>query len=124
MVAKKQYEGELEFSFEAEEELLDLPFARFASEVAARLRFEIFEDDSVKVKGKLSFVLEGLCSRCLSSARQEIEREICAVFTAEEPKDEEYSYERGTVDLSEFLRDSVIFALPTRLLCPGCEEEE
>ncbi len=123
LAAKKQYEGELEFSFDAEEELLDLPYVHFASPVEVRLGYEICADESVRVRGQLAFTLEGLCSRCLSTARSGLVREIEAVFQAE-PKEEEYPYSRGVVDLSEFLRDSVMFALPSRLLCPSCEEEE
>ena len=123
LIAQKEYTGKLNFSFEAEEELSDLPYVRFASPVEAELSYEIFEDDSVEARGQIAFTLEGLCSRCLAEARQRIVYDVCGVFTAGEPKDEEYSY-RGYVDLSEFLRDSVLFALPSRLLCQSCEEQE
>ena len=123
-VAKKIYTGELSFGFEAEEGLLEIPYVSFASPLQAELNFEIFEDDSVEVKGRISYTLKGLCSRCLSEAQQEIVYEVEGVFVPTEPQDEEYSYSNGKVDLEEFLRDSVLFSLPQTILCDACAEEE
>ena len=123
-VAKKIYAGELTFEFEAEQDLLDIPYVSFDSPVRAELKFEIFQDDSVEVKGRIAYVLKGLCSRCLGEAEQEIVFEAEGVFVATEPEDEEYSYRNGRVDLSEFLRDCVAFSLPQRLLCDDCAEQE
>lgn len=122
-VAEKKYAGELSFSFEPDPALLDIPYVTFGSPVRAELAYEIFEDDSVEVRGTLTFTLRGLCSRCLAEAEREIRSEAEGVFVTGKPKDDEYVYRGGTVELSEFLRDSVMFALPQRLLCGTCEEE-
>ena len=122
-VARKCYEGELIFSFDAEDGLLDIPLVTFASPVTARLTYEIFEDDAVEVKGTVSFTLRGACSRCLAPAEQTFTRDTEALFLPAEPLGEEYGYTGGIVDLAEFLRDTVAFALPPRLLCKACEEE-
>lgn len=122
-VARKKFTGELEFSFDAEETLIDIPYVKFSSPVKAELEYEIFADDKVEVTGKISFSLKGLCSRCLSEAEEEIEYGAEGVF-APAPKDDEYGYANGFVGLGEFLRDSVLFALPPRLLCRSCAEDE
>ncbi len=122
-VARKCYEGELNFSFDAEDGLLDIPLVAFASPVTARLRYEIFEDDAVEVKGTISFTLRGECSRCLAQTEETFTHETEALFLPKAPLGEEYGYTGGIVDLAEFLRDTVAFALPARLLCKTCEEE-
>ena len=124
LVARKQYEGELRFEFDAEQELLDIPFVRFSSPVTATLRYGIFEDDSVEVRGRIAFSLEGLCSRCLSEAREDVTGEVDAVFSAGALRGEEYGYRNGKVSLGECLRDAVLFALPPKLLCGDCGKEE
>ena len=43
-VARKMFEGTLTFSFEADEDILDIPFVRFAGPVAATLGWEILAD--------------------------------------------------------------------------------
>ena len=123
-VAKKIYTGELRFGFEAEEGLLEIPYVSFASPLQAELNFEIFEDDSVEVKGRIAYTLKGLCSRCLCEAESEVVYDVQGVFVPSEPEDEEYSYKNGRVELEEFLRDSVMFSLPPRLLCVACAKQE
>ncbi len=122
-VARKNFTGGLDFSFDAEEGLIDIPYVEFASPVKASLHYEIFSDGKAEVTGTLSFLLKGLCSRCLAEAEKETVYEAEGVFSPS-PKDEEYGYSNGTVDLREFLRDSVLFALPSRLLCRHCAEDE
>ena len=122
-VARKSYAGELEFSFDAEDGLLDIPYVSFSSPVTARLRYEIFEDDAVEVKGTVCFSLKGECSRCLAPTEETFTHEAEALFLPTEPIGEEYGYSGGVVRLKEFLRDTVAFALPPRLLCETCKEE-
>lgn len=124
LVARKIYAGELNFEFEAEGELLEIPFVSFSTPVAATLRYEIFSDDSVEVKGQIAFSLKGSCSRCLAEAETRITYDVEGVFVTGEPADEEYGYSNGVIVLSEFLRDSVLFALPARHLCDACMKEE
>ena len=63
--AEGKYTGTLDFEFEGDASLIDIPFVSFSTPVHAVLDYEIFEDNSVEVKGELSFTLEGACSRCL-----------------------------------------------------------
>ena len=122
-LARKNYTGELEFTFEADADWLDIPYTEFSAPVSAKLYYEIRNEDKVLLEGTVTFALKGLCSRCLSEAERRISYETEGVFSAF-PKDVEYGFQNGFVDLREFLRDSVMFALPQRLLCDACAEEE
>ncbi len=122
-LARKNYTGKLEVCYGADKSLTGIPYAEISSPVRAALHYEIFADDKVEVAGRISFSLKGLCSRCLADAEEEIGYAAEGVF-APEPRGEEYGYSNGFIDLGEFLRDSVLFALPSKLLCKNCMEEE
>ncbi len=124
LTAKKISEGALAFSFEPDADLLEIPYTRFEGEVKAELTYRIFEDDSVEVAGTLSFALSGACSRCLSDARAEFTGEVNGFFLPGESDGENYGYRFGKIDLTELMRDSVMFALPSRLLCGACIQWE
>ncbi|MDE5896466.1 MAG: DUF177 domain-containing protein [Clostridia bacterium] len=120
LVARKRYTGELAFEYEAESSLVDIPFAEFSAPVRIELGYEIFEDDKVEAKGRVLFSLRGSCSRCLAETERQIEEEIYAIFEPNGGDGENYGYFGGVIDLSEFVRDSVAFALPSKLLCGEC----
>ena len=119
LCAEKKYAGDLEFSFEPEENLLDIPFVSFSSSVEAKLRYEILEGNTVEVKGTLSFSLKGLCSRCLKETEKRFTGDAEGYFipTGGKGEEEDYSYSNGFIDLREFLRDAVLFNMPAGLLC-------
>ena len=120
--ARKEYSGELDFEYEADASLIDLPYTEFSGPVHVSLTYEIFEDNDVEVKGTLRFSLKGLCSRCLSEVEKAFEAEIDACFTEGEEDGEEYGYRNGIVDLEELLRDTLLVALPSKLECEkACE---
>lgn len=125
--AEGKYTGTLDFEFEGDASLIDIPFVSFSTPVHAVLDYEIFEDNSVEVKGELSFTLEGACSRCLKLTKEHIVSEAEALFVPKGGKaeEEDYTYRNGIVDLGEFLRDTVLFALPSALFCAeGCSAPE
>ena len=125
--AEGKYTGTLDFEFEGDARLIDIPFVSFSTPVHAVLDYEIFEDNSVEVKGELSFTLEGACSRCLKPTKEHVLTEAEALFVPKGGKaeEEDYTYRNGIVDLGEFLRDTVLFALPSALFCPeGCSAPE
>ena len=125
--AEGKYTGTLDFEFEGDASLIDIPFVSFSTPVRAVLDYEVFEDNSVEVKGELSFTLEGACSRCLKQTKEHIVSEAEALFVPKGGKTEEedYTYRNGIVDLGEFLRDTVLFALPSALFCAeGCSAPE
>lgn len=125
--AEGKYTGTLDFEFEGDASLIDIPFVSFSTPVHAVLDYEIFEDNSVEVRGELSFTLEGACSRCLKPTKEHIVSEAEALFVPKGGKaeEEDYTYRNGIVDLGEFLRDTVLFALPSALFCAeGCSAPE
>ena len=123
LLAKKIYEGTLSFEFELERGLLDIPYAEFATPVHAELAFRIFEDNAVEVKGTLRYTLKGACSRCLSPAENTVEGEVYGLFETPKGDGETYGYVR-IVKLDELMRDSLLFSLPSRILCEACEQAE
>lgn len=116
--ARKCYTGELGFEFEAED-LLDIPFVEFAAPVQTTARYEIFEDNKVEVLLNFTFTLKGACSRCLSPAEQTFTETAEGIFEPGKGDGETYGY-TNFVDLTEFARDSLMFALPPKLLCGEC----
>ena len=125
--AEGKYTGTLDFEFEGDASLIDIPFVSFSTPVRAVLDYEIFEDNSVEVRGELSFTLEGACSRCLKPTKEHVLSEAEALFVPKGGKaeEEDYTYRNGIVDLGEFLRDTVLFALPSALFCAeGCSAPE
>lgn len=120
--ARGQFEGDLKFEFPLDDALIEIPFVAFAAPAAASLHFEIYEGDDVEVTGSVTFTLRGECSVCLTPTEKQFTGEVNAYFTRTAQEDEDYEYGGGTVDLSECLRDAVLFALPPRLECgkEGC----
>ena len=119
--AQKRYTGTLEFSVEGESELIDIPFVEFASPVKIQADYELFQDDALELKGKISFWLKGQCSRCLKDTQTFVEGEIDALFEPFEGG-EDYSYQNGKIDLTEAIREAVMASMPKVLSCgDACE---
>ena len=119
--AQKKYSGDMEFEYTAPESLIDIPFVKFATPVKVKFSYELYEDDSLEIRGTVSYRIEGQCSRCLKEASQEIEGELDAYF---QPfKDcEDYSYSNGIVDLKKAVEEAVMASLPFTLSCGNeCE---
>ncbi len=114
--AEHKYAGDFVFETEGDDSLIDIPYVFFSSRLKWSLHYEILEDDSVEVTGKVTFSLKGLCSRCLSETEQTFSGQAEGCYSSEEGE-EDYSYKNGVVDLSEFLRDAVLDTLPPRLIC-------
>lgn len=122
--ARKQFSGELSFEYEADGALLDIPFVCFSSPVAVTLRYEVFENDDVELTGQMRFSLKGECSRCLCDTERSFAHELDGLFVTGESDGETYAYRNGVIDLEEFLRDSLLVALPSRLLCGNCSVQD
>ena len=119
--AQKKYVGHMEFEYFAPQDLIDIPSVTFKSPVKVEFDYEIFEDDSVEVKGSVSYILSGLCSRCLKEAEENVKGELDAYF--EPRKDaEDYSYFGGVIDLTQAVNEAIMASLPYLLSCAeGCE---
>ena len=114
--AQKKYSGSMEFTYSAPETLIEIPFTKFSAPVKVTFDYELYEDDSIELKGKVSYRLEGQCSRCLKEASIEVEGELDAYF--EPRKDaEDYSYSNGIVDLTKAVEDAIMASMPFLLSC-------
>ena len=120
--AQKQYAGEMEFAYSAPETLIAIPFVRFASPVRVSFHYELYEDDSLEIRGTVAYRLEGQCSRCLQSAAMEIQGELDAYFEARLDF-EDYGYTNGKVDVTQAVEDAIMLSMPFSLSCgEACKE--
>ncbi len=118
---QKKYSGKMEFSYDAPENLIEIPFVKFASPVTVCFSYELYEDDAFEIKGDISFAIEGQCSRCLKEAKTTVKGELDALF---EPKRdcEDYSYSNGIVDLRKAVDEAIMACMPFTLSCgDNCE---
>ena len=114
--AQKKYVGSMEFEYSAPENLIEIPFVKFVGPVLVRFEYELFEDDSMEIKGNVSYRLQGQCSRCLQDAITAVEGELDAYF--QPVKDcEDYSYSNGIVDLTRAVDDAIMASMPFLLVC-------
>ncbi|MBE7084923.1 MAG: DUF177 domain-containing protein [Clostridiales bacterium] len=113
---QKCYSGEMEFSYSAPEDLIEIPFVKFSSPVSVRFSFELYEDDALEINGTVSYTLEGECSRCLKETSTTVEGELNALF---EPKKvgEDYVYSGGIVDLKKAVDEAIMASMPYTLSC-------
>lgn len=119
--AQKCYYGEMQFSYAAPAEILSIPYAKFDGPILVEFEYDLYEDNAFEIRGKVRYKLKGQCSRCLKDVQTSIEGELNALF---EPKKdaEDYSYFGGMVDLTEAVKDAVVFSLPFSLSCEtDCE---
>lgn len=114
--AQKKYVGRMEFTYSAPETFIPIPYVKFASPVKVSFEYELFEDDSLEIRGSISYRLEGQCSRCLKETAMDVEGELDAYF--EPRKDyQDYGYTNGTVDLKQAVEDALMASMPYVISC-------
>ncbi len=119
--AQKKYSGTMEFEYSAPDSLIEIPFVKFVTPVKISFEYDLYEDDSLEIRGTVAYKLEGQCSRCLKAASQEVEGELDAYF--EPRKDyEDYGYTNGVVDLKKAVEDAIMASMPFSISCgEDCE---
>jgi uncharacterized metal-binding protein YceD (DUF177 family) len=117
--AQKKYVGTMQFEYSASDDMIEIPLVTFNSPVSVCFDYEIFEDDSVEIRGTISYKLKGQCSRCLKETQAEISGELDAYFQPVKDS-EDYSYSNGIVDLTQAVNDAIMLSMPYLL---ACEEE-
>ncbi len=119
--AQKKYTGSMEFTYTPPDAFIDIPFVNIVGDVKIIFDYELYEDDSLEIQGKIFYRLEGQCSRCLEPAVQEIEGELNAYF--QPCKDyEDYGYTNGVIHLENAVQDAIMASMPYVLLCKeDCE---
>ena len=78
--AQKKYSGSMELEYSAPETLIEIPFVKFVAPVKIVFDYDLYEDDSLEVRGSVTYSLEGQCSRCLKPAKADVEGELDAYF--------------------------------------------
>lgn len=119
--AQKKYVGSMELEYSAPEALIEIPYVKFSAPVKISFDYEIFEDDSVEIRGTVSYRLEGQCSRCLKAASQEVVGELDALFECK--KDfSDYGYTNGVLNLTKAVEDAIMASMPFSVSCgEDCE---
>lgn len=119
--AQKKYTGSMEFDYSAPETLIQIPSVNFTGPVKVAFEYELFEDDSIEIRGTVTYGLQGACNRCLKPITATIVGELDAYF--EPRKDyEDYGYTNGTVDLKQAVDDALMASMPYVIMCEeGCE---
>lgn len=120
--AQKKYSGTFEFEYEAPENLIDIPFVKFSSPVKIEAEYELFEDDSLELRGKVLYTLEGQCSRCLKETSERVEGELDAYFQPFKGG-EDYAYSGGVIELTNAVNDAIMSSMPRTLSCgENCQD--
>ena len=111
----------MEFEYSASETFIQIPFVKFAAPVKIVFDYELYEDNSLEIRGSVSYVLEGQCSRCLKETKMQVEGELDAYF--ENRKDyEDYGYTNGVVNITQAVEDAIMASMPYVLSCgEDCE---
>lgn len=115
--AERQYSGQVDISLPADDSLVLLPMASMASSMEAHGTYQIFEDDSVEIRGYVRYCLLGSCSRCLKPAQKLVEAEWTPLFVRGESDGETYPYANDIIRPEESIKDAVLLSMPYRLLC-------
>lgn len=120
LLTRKSYEGSFEFDYAPAAEKLMLPLCEVDGAVKVSGEYEIYDDDSVEIRFRLSYKLKGQCSYCLAKAEKEVEYSSEVLFVTEKD-DDNYYYDGMNLDLTEAVDDAFIFSQPNVLLCKdGC----
>ena len=120
--AQKKYSGSMDFEYSAPETLIEIPFVKFVEPVKVTFDYDLYEDDSLEIRGTVAYKLEGQCSRCLKPAKAEVEGELDAYFEARKDY-EDYGYTNGVVDLTKAVEDAIMASMPFSISCgEDCEE--
>lgn len=99
-----------------------------ASPIEIDLRLESVVE-GILARGRVGFVTERPCSRCLEAQLERHDLEVAELFAdprrREEGDEDDPGYEivddLTAIDLSTLLRDAVLMSLPLRILCrPDC----
>ena len=113
---QKKYSGSMQLEYNAPESLIESPFTKFSTPVKVEFDYELYEDDSFEIKGRVSYRLEGQCSRCLKDASMQVEGELDAYFQCSKEY-EDYGYTNGKVDLTDAVNDAIMASMPFILSC-------
>lgn len=117
-MSRAAYTGDFSFEEQPSQDSVLLPLCRIEGGVKVTGSYEIFEDDEVEVTLKLKYKLVGQCSYCLADAEKEIEYTSGALlFVTDKDDSDNYVYDGNRLDLSQAVKDALLFSQPEVLLC-------
>lgn len=120
-MSRAAYTGDFSFEEQPPQDSVLLPLCRIEGGVKVTGSYEIFEDDEVEVTLKLKYKLVGQCSYCLADAEKEIEYTSGALlFVTDKDDSDNYVYDGNRLDLSQAVKDALLFSQPEVLLCGRC----
>lgn len=123
-IAQQKFSGALEIDYEANQDLISIPYVEYEKPCKVKLEYWILEDNSVEVKGTVTCFLSGSCSRCLKQTSTSFTERIDAYFVPRGKKvdEEDFEYDGNEVDFSSCIDDAILFGMPFVILCDeNCE---
>jgi len=111
----RKQDGQLErhdLSFSSIEDVeLSKPFT--AQVTVTKLSHELYQ---AQILAELSVEVD--CHRCLTRFSYSLSLDFEAIF-ADEPEDDEWQIDRNDIDISEPLRQEILFKMPGQIFCPN-----
>ncbi len=117
LLSRGKFTGDFSFEFAPDKGCMLIPLCGFKDNVKVSGEYEIFDDDSVEVNFKLSYVLAGQCSYCLEETEREIVYSAEALFVKDSDDRDNYVYDGNRLDLTPAVTDALLFSQPKVLLC-------
>lgn len=111
-------EKEFSFVYPAPETLIDLPAAKFSKPVTIDCLVEVYKNETY-VSGKISYSIDGECSRCLSPASIDRVVEFDEKFVPKElaVSEDENVYEKDKIDLTSLIEQLILTDMPFAIYC-------
>ena len=88
---------------------------QFVSDVQVK-GWLVKQGDNVLMSGDATYSVQHECDLCGESFTAQYMTKVSATFS-EQPEEDEFSFDGMTVDVAEPLREAVILAFPSRLVC-------
>ncbi|MDE7084389.1 MAG: DUF177 domain-containing protein [Clostridia bacterium] len=118
LMSRAAYTGDFSFEYQPPQDSIMIPLCRIEGGVTVSGEYEIFENDEVEVILKIRYTLVGQCSYCLADAVKEIEyTSDTLLFVTDKEDGDNYVYDGNRLDLSQAVKDALLFSQPEVLLC-------
>lgn len=76
-----------------------------------------YDGQIVNLKGSITGIIEGQCSRCLESLDYNLNVEFDEDFSKLEHNEEIYPIEEESIELKDMVIDNIILSIPFKFLC-------
>ena len=103
------------FLYPPEEQIVDIPSAKFDGEVRVNGTVTLTGEHSCFVEGEVDFTITGECTRCLKDTSNKYLVEFREALEVDNP--DGYSVKNDTVDLSVIVDDYIAMNIPVSFLC-------